>query len=464
MARITFQYRSSKSSGNLTIRLTHGTSKHGIDIKTTSSIQSKRVHWYSKSNKSKNLLKSTSLNVDAKNHKRRLEDFKFEIENKFLSDFNNGIPITSKWLKEVSSKLWDSEIKDTKNKIRDAEFTNNQIDESNLLTNAIKGIFIKYQSNNNELKKYKVTLSIIEKYQEVTGRIYKTKEVNNKFVDEFKNWCLMEMNYKRSYINSLLKRIKASIKYAYTNDEEDIIEISKQLESISYFKDVYKEKVVVSLNYDEIDKIDRTDFSDPELLNAKRVLLIGCETGLRYSDMNKLIESNIKSVDGVNYFSFLTSKTKARVQITISERLLYLINKYGLPTNESPNEDIKLNRLFKQICRKAKIDEPTYADKIIMVEVKDKKAKRTVRDTFPKYKLVTTRTLRRSFATNYFGKIDTQLIMNVTGHKTEKMLRAYLNASDDSNVVKSKQQIDKYHSERKIARENQRLTKIPRLG
>ena len=61
---------------------------------------------------------------------------------------------------------------------------------------------------------------------------------------------------------------------------------------------------------------------------------------------------------------------------------------------------------------------------------------------------MTTRTFRRSFATNYYGKIDINHIMRVTGHTTEKMLRNYINVTDDRNISIGYKSINEYHKKR----------------
>lgn len=44
----------------------------------------------------------------------------------------------------------------------------------------------------------------------------------------------------------------------------------------------------------------------------------------------------------------------------------------------------------------------------------------------PKYEFVTSRIMRRSFASNYFGKIETPLLMNITGHVKESNFLNYI--------------------------------------
>jgi hypothetical protein len=44
----------------------------------------------------------------------------------------------------------------------------------------------------------------------------------------------------------------------------------------------------------------------------------------------------------------------------------------------------------------------------------------------PKYAFVTSPIMRRSFASNYYGKIETPLLLNITGHSKERTFLTYI--------------------------------------
>lgn len=477
MAKINFLYRGKNETGKLSIRLIH--SKE-IDIRISTPLTSKKEYWFKRTTKNgktktvhKKLSELSNSTGIQKNHKTLLEAIEKDILNAFSQDYNNGGTITADWLKNQIDN--HTEVLDTKKKIKevaDKQKTAQEkeaqrkafIKNENLLLTAIEKMFIKYATNNRELKKYKVTHSLITRYQEHKKKNITTQEVGQAFADLFKNWALLDMKYSKSYINAQLKKMRASVLYAYQNDEKDIIKISKTLTSFSFFKLEKKDKIVITLNYDELDKIDRKTITDARLLDAKKAILIGCETGLRYSDMNKLIDANIKNVDGVNYWKFRTEKTDAIVQITITDRITYLINKYGLPKTNYPNNGVKLNKDIKNVCELAEIDEKIKGSKAKVIVVKGKKEIRNTTEHHPKHELITTRTFRRSFATNYYGKIDTSLIRAITGHSTEAQLRAYINVNDETNIQRSKEQIDKFHKEREANKKETLFTVIKNVA
>ena len=218
MAKVTFQYRSKKDNGNLTVRLTD--SKE-IDIKTSTSIKTKKEYWIKRTTKKgktvfiHNQLKNiTQTNQKAKDHKTLLKNLQTDIINNYINDKNNGILTTGDWLKSVIEN--NTNILDTKEKIKavtdaqtkkiDAETKKAELlIHSNLLSTAVQNMFIKYKANKDELNKYKVTLNRLLDFQDATKRIYTIKDLNQSFADNFKNWAELDMRYSKSYINTQLK-------------------------------------------------------------------------------------------------------------------------------------------------------------------------------------------------------------------------------------------------------------------
>lgn len=463
MASFSFYYRSKKDSSKVSIRLIH----KNIDYTLSTPYVSKREYWIYKTtkngkpvNKHKKVeeLKGSS---DVKEHKSILIAFKDKLEKQLLQDLNNGVGITKDWLKQAvtrhSTVIEDKEailIEEVKNKEK-REFELDR-ERKNLLLNAVKEIQVKYIPNKAELKKFKTTYNWLSDFQSAKKLIIKTKDFNQQFVDVFKNWATIDKQYKLSTTVGHLKRIKRAVEYCYSNDADNVIVVHKQLPYIKFTnvkeREQIKDKVVVTLDFDELDLIDNLDFkNNEELREVQKSILIGCETGLRFSDFNQLIDKNLKkSIDNFEYWEFKTSKTNKWVQITKTERLQFFFNKYGLPKNSyTENEDIVLNRNLKKVCRLAKIDKMTEGDLSKAVVINEKEERRDIRGFYPKYKLITTRTFRRSFATNYYGKIDKELIMQVTGHTTEKMLKEYIDVHDDKNIGRGFKSMAEFHKNRK---------------
>jgi integrase len=98
----------------------------------------------------------------------------------------------------------------------------------------------------------------------------------------------------------------------------------------------------------------------------------------------------------------------------------------------------KYNDYLKEIGKLAGLDDVVEGDKI------DPNTKRKVRGRFKKFELLTSHIGRRSFATNYYGKIPTSDLMVLTGHKSEGMLLKYIRKSGEEKNVEAVNKVRKW--------------------
>lgn len=180
----------------------------------------------------------------------------------------------------------------------------------------------------------------------------------------------------------------------------------------------------IYLNESEIQLLmDLTDFKNKGEEVVRDLFVLGCYTGLRFSNYSKLNLDYLN--DGL--LSTFQIKTKKKVTIPIHQNVKEIINKYNgvlpiCPTNQEFNRTLKdlgqripeLNVPFsKQITRGRKI---------------------TVEETM-KWEKLMTHTARRSFCTNmYLMGVPVLTIMAISGHKTEKSFRAYIKATGEEHA------------------------------
>ena len=193
----------------------------------------------------------------------------------------------------------------------------------------------------------------------------------------------------------------------------------------------------VTLTFPELDRIRALRFEDKRLESAKDWLLIGCFTGQRVSDllrMNRTMLVEVKSKGGntIELIALTQEKTKAKVQIPVHKIVKDILDKregdfpptFGR-TKESAG--VLFNRYIKKVCKEARIDEPTLGVKFNPL------TKRNESGYFPKWELTSSHICRRSFATNHYGQrlYPLPLLMNVTGHKSEKSFLTYIDRTRD---------------------------------
>ena len=98
------------------------------------------------------------------------------------------------------------------------------------------------------------------------------------------------------------------------------------------------------------------------------------------------------------------------------------------------------NERIKEIAKLAHLTEPVKARKRLGFRTKEIKTE--------KWKFISSHIGRRSFATNFYGKIPTPLLMEATGHSTEQMFLKYINPADNERILCLGSYFDKIYEER----------------
>lgn len=229
-------------------------------------------------------------------------------------------------------------------------------------------------------------------------------------------------NYSINTICHDLSLIKTLCRFA----DDKGLQINKEV-----FKWSFKtEKItIVYLNENDLKKIESKEDLPEYLDNARDWLLISCYTGQRISDFMRFDKSMIrteKNKNGkkINLIEFTQVKTNTVVVVPLHQKVMQILEKRNgnFPRTISYQ---KYNDYIKEVCRAAEINERINGS--VMQETEPESGIfRKKSDTYEKWELVTSHIGRRSFASNYFGKIPTRLIMSATGHIKEEMFMKYI--------------------------------------
>ena len=449
MATINFYYRGKNETGNLTVRLKHSTS---IDYRLSSNIISSRKYWFKTNKKHRKLDELSYLGAEAKSHKLFLEKFQDNILLRFKTDFNNSIPISKEWFAEnidavtnILSKKDDIESAQNEINKKEQEILDKEKDtyNKNLITSAIQRVIdIEYFNNKSQQNIYNQLLDKINRYQKTKKVKLRVKDITQNFIDEFTSFLMKDLEHKISTARKHCKSLVHSVKYQ-KNAFPDIVEATLGISEIKYIKQSKSEKrktrseIVVTLSLDELDQIHNTDVPE-RLLNTKKIILFGCEIGLRVSDYDKLTEDNIYQVGDLEYWGFWNEKTGTDVVIPITKRIKTFINCYGMPrTVYNKSADVTINEEIKEVCELAGIDEIIQARKSQSVIINGEETRRSISMKYPKYQVIATHTLRRSFATNYRNTLTPYETRQITGHSSDAQLLEYINQDKDrSEIIK----------------------------
>jgi site-specific recombinase XerD len=273
------------------------------------------------------------------------------------------------------------------------------------------------------VRSYGMTKVILKKYSANRHEKLTFDSINMDFYNDFVEYLNKAEHqrgkYKPNVIGKFIKQIKAFMRYAYENHYTQNREFERK-----GFK-VFKEDVeTIYLNEEELEALYNLELSNGES-HVRDAFLISCYTGMRYSDIDRLDVS--KHVDfEKNIITIITQKTNVKVVIPMNTIVLNILKKHNYQAPQVQSNQAT-NRVLKVICEQAKIDSP-----VTIMETSGGVRKE---NTYPKYKLVTSHTARRSFATNAFKRgVPTLSIMQITGHKTETSFMRYIRIDKEENA------------------------------
>jgi integrase len=181
------------------------------------------------------------------------------------------------------------------------------------------------------------------------------------------------------------------------------------------FKILDEETDAIYLTPAEIDAIYKVDLSaHPHLGRFRDMFVLGCLTGLRFSDYSSLRPEDIRN--GMLYKK--QGKSDHWVVIPLRATAFdIIVNRFNSKIPKTTNEE--LNRHIKKIGQLAGINIP--------IKVSYKKGNQDIIVTKPKYAWITSHTCRRSFCTNEFlAGTPPELIMKISGHKSLKDFYKYI--------------------------------------
>lgn len=185
----------------------------------------------------------------------------------------------------------------------------------------------------------------------------------------------------------------------------------------------------IYLNSDELSLLYHKDLTKFEKHDIVRdIFLIGCYTGLRISDFNRLKDHNIKKVNNVRMITIKNKKSGRQVALPIHPVVEQILVKHdGIPSGKV--NDTTVNKLIKDVAEWCGIDEVVYKTTT--------RGKLKVDEKYLKHELVKSHTARRSFCTNaYLNGVDSLDIMALSGHTTEKSFKKYIKVTPEQIAIR----------------------------
>lgn len=405
MASVNFLYRSTKEKSYLGLRLLYRYNGRDFVLGMKTKLYIEKTYWNKQHNKKSKDIEITNKQTQTNNELNK-------IENHILKEFNSSNPetINKGWLKTQIDHYY-TPLKQEKNIPVE-------------LINYIS-FYVDYRKNEitkSTLKKINVIKALLTRFEAFRNKTIFINEINDNFKNEFVKYCKDEL-YAQNTIQRAFVFIKTFCKHARFLG----VETHYQLDGLKIERAKVEKIYLTSNDLTKIENINKNLLTN-SLDNARDWLIISCYCGQRVSDFMRFTDEKIRIEKGDHLLEFTQKKTDKNMTIPLHPKILGILNKRKgkFPYSIS---DQKYNEFIKKICELAEINELIKGSKLLET-VPNSKVYRKKTGMYKKFELVTSHIGRRSFATNFYGKIPTTYLIYATGHSTESMFLNYVGKSN----------------------------------
>ena len=339
----------------------------------------------------------------------RLDKIANDLNTVYRRFLNDGIKPNNALLKEALNAEVKGDIFKP-DEIKLFEFIENFIEER------------KHQRANATIKLYNTVFNYLKAYSDKINKQIDFEDIDLDFYNKYLVFLTKTNKLAINTVGKHIKVLKGFLNEATDRGLNDKLDFKK-----SKFKSLSEESDTVYLSLNELKKVEKANLSSSKKLEKVRDLfLVGCYTGLRFSDFKEIKPENI--LEDKSVIQMRTRKTGERVSIPLHPVVRKILKKYN---NELPKAYVNqvMNRYLKELMRAAEINEE--------IETTITKGGKIERSVQPKSELISTHTARRSFATNlYLSDVPAISIMKLTGHKSEKSFLKYIRVTQEQNADK----------------------------
>jgi integrase len=398
MANVNFEYRSKKTPANLNLRFTHKVKDEFISIRAQIDDPKSRCNieksFWQDCKAGRNF-----RDTDKANRKTELEAELKSLEKHVLSAYEEAKEINRDWLKGAIKSYYNP--------------PKEEIIPTTLLANWKKHVSIKNMVIN--------FIEYLNKERSDQIKDIEIKQVDDEFAHLWTEYGINQ-DYEASTIKKGFNIIKTVLKHAKHHNG---IELNRAFDVLKI--DLESEELPkIWLTFEELKKIEAVAGLNENQETARDWLIISCYTGQRVSDFMRFDDSMVKKRGKVEFIEFKQVKTGKQMAVPVLPEVKAILDKRGgkFPKRLTAQ---KYNNFVKEVCLRAGI---TNKMKGKITKVLPDGKIRGVIGTYKKHELITSHVGRRSFATNYYGRVPTAYIKTVTGHATEAMLLKYIGKAD----------------------------------
>lgn len=257
---------------------------------------------------------------------------------------------------------------------------------------------------------YQSVLKDIRRFEHFTQFQIRFDTINEQFYDAFTRFLIEKLDNTNNTVSKKIKTLKVFLKHA---SENKLIDYSNYLK----FKTNITQPTRIILTDQELTKIFNLNLSmQKELMVARDIFLFGCFTGLKFSEIIKLKNSDIQS----RRLKVLNHYTNKEISVPMNNYAQMVLQRYeNSGTYCFPQmNNVYANKFVKEIACMAGLDQ--------LIEVDTHRGQEIHTGQHPKWKLITTETARFTFAAlSLKAGMRPELLILLLGQKNINSLLQY---------------------------------------
>lgn len=256
----------------------------------------------------------------------------------------NAISVTSK-VRKMYADIEQFVLSDKCNSLDDVQnFIKGKSANQGNITDAIKADFT---TGKLTLVQHKVRRALVHNLEEY-GKIKTFDSLTEDAIQDF-HWWLVKV--KKNNQQTIYKKFIALRLYCEAAVRHGVM---RRNSFDNYKIDKGKSKVPVYLTKEEIDKLERMEFSIPHLERARDIFLFQCYTGLSYSDMQRFGRKDVTEEGGRKTIRSSRVKTDESFVLLFLPQAERIAEKYDYRLPKISNQ--KYNDYTKMVCSLAGIN------------------------------------------------------------------------------------------------------------
>jgi site-specific recombinase XerD len=266
------------------------------------------------------------------------------------------------------------------------------------------------------IARYENIKTLLQQFSEEKKYILNFSSINEDFYVKWINYSREKLEHKNNTLGRNIGFIKTFMNWA----------MKKKYHTNFAFKDFKKissETDEIALSLEELDKLYNYDLTEhPKLERVRDVFILGCATGMRYSDYSRIAKWNIRN----DQIHMNTKKGKSNIGVPLNKYSKGILEKYNYELPKISAQ--KFRDYIKDACKIAGMLDDVIKTSFI--------GNKRIEKIFKKHQLVSTHTARRTFITISLDKgMRPEIVMSITGHKSYSNFKKYIKLSNKSREL-----------------------------